>query len=342
MARVFITGANGHIGTHTTREVLKRGHKGVAFVRRTSDLRGLEGLDLDFRYGDIMNFASVQEAIAGCDVVIHLATEYRSWDPDPGKIIDPAVVGARHIFEAARQAGVKRLIYVSSGAAIGYGWSPDEIRTPDDWNTEAKNAYYVGKTDSEREAWRMAKSTGVPMLSFCPTIILGPLDYRITPSNGFIRDLLDGKQMTYIGGSNYGDVRDAAGVLASAVEVGSPGERYIIGGENIPLARLRDLLADLTGIRPGYMQLPRPLVLAIASVTEALGRLTRTEPRFTYGLVHENYARYAYFDCSKTYQTFGYLPRDTREMLEDCIDWLIEIEALQPRTIQRIQTHRSR
>lgn len=341
MARVLITGANGHIGANTTRAVLERGHRVVAFVRRTSDLRGLNGLDLDYRYGDIMRFPSVQDAVGGCDVVIHLATAYRTWDPDPGEIIDPGVVGAGHIFEAARQAGVKRLIYVSSGAAVGYGWNPDEIRTPDDWNTQAENAYYVAKTDSEREAWRMAESTGVPMLSFCPTIILGPLDYRVTPSNGFIRDLLDGKQTTYVGGSNYGDVRDVAGVLASAIEAGTPGERYIVGGENIPLTRLRDLLGDLTGIRPGHMALPRPLVLAVASVTEAVGRLTRTEPLYTRGLVHENYDRYAYFDCSKTYQTFGYLPRDTREMLKDCIDWLIEIEALKPRTVQRIQAYRA-
>ena len=118
MARVFITGANGHIGAHTTREVLKRGHEVVPFVRKTSDQRGLEGLNLDYHYGDIMDPASVEAAVAGCDTVIHLAAVYKVWDSDDRAILDPALIGVRNVFEAGQKAGVRRLIYVSSAASI--------------------------------------------------------------------------------------------------------------------------------------------------------------------------------------------------------------------------------
>ena len=234
MARVFITGANGHIGAHTTREVLKRGHEVVPFVRKTSDLRGLEGLNLDYHYGDIMDPASVEAAVAGCDTVIHLAAVYKVWDSDDRAILDPALIGVRNVFDAGQKAGVRRLIYVSSAASVGSSRNPDDLRTSEDWNDEAENAYYVGKTNSEREAWKLAESSGIPMLSFCPTFVLGPLDYRVTPSNGFIRDLLDGDQTTYPGGINLVHVQDVAFVLASAIERGTPGGRYIVAGTNTP------------------------------------------------------------------------------------------------------------
>ena len=217
MTRVLITGANGHLGANTVRSLLKRGYEVVPFVRRNSDLRGLSDLNLEYRYGDIMDGGSLTEAAQECDIIIHSATVFRMWAKDPNDIIQPALVGTRNVFSAAQQVAIKRVIYTSSVVAVGLSDDPQSLRTSIQWNEDPNGPYNLAKTRSEQEAWRLADEYQIPMIALCPGTMLGPHDYRITPSTELIRDYVNGTGQTFNAGLSYVDVRDAAEVHVLAI-----------------------------------------------------------------------------------------------------------------------------
>ena len=323
--KILVTGANGHIGSHTVRFLLEAGHEVVAFVRETADLRSLEGLDVTFAKGDITDPQSIEEAIEGCDVVVHLAAVYKTWARDPDEILEPAVKGAENMFRAAKKAGVKRVVYTSSMASVGVSRTPTP-RTAAHWNEDARNPYYVAKTESEKKARQLADEYGIEMVVLCPTLVVGPLDYRITPSTELILKMANFQLpylMTYTGGTNLVDVRDVAMVHARAVDHQDvAGKRFIIGSDNVSSREIGILIKALTGTRTIHVPLPRGTMLVILGGMESLMKLVGLRPLVPKSLVHENVGRWAWYDCEPTYETFGYRPRDFRQVVTGCLEWL--------------------
>lgn len=323
--KVLVTGANGHIGAHTVRFLLQAGHQVVAFVRESADLRTLDGLDVAFAYGDITDEASIENAIQGCEVVVHLAAVYKTWAKDPAEIVEPAVKGAENIFQAARKAGVKRVVYTSSMASVGVSKTP-VARTADQWNEDARNPYYVAKTESEKKARELADEVGIELVVLCPTMVVGPLDYRVTPSTELILKMANFQLpylMTYHGGTNLVDVRDVAMVHAKAVDrEGVAGKRFIIGSDNISSRQLGVMIKALTGTNTIHVPLPRGVMLAVLGAMESVMKLFGLRPLVPKSLVHENVGRWAWYDCEPTYQAFDYRPRDFKTVVAGCLEWL--------------------
>ncbi len=328
---VLVTGANGHIGAHVCRLLLEEGHTVIAMVRENSDLRGLEGVDVTLCRGDVMNPDDVMAAAKGAEAIIHLAAVYKTIAKTAEEIVEPAVQGAKNVFAAAAANGIKRVVYTSSVASVGFSYDPNERRTGDDWNNDAHNPYYVAKTQSEKTAQALAKEHGIHLVVICPAIVLGPLDYRVTPSNQLVKDWLNGIGQTYKGGLNLVDVRDVAAAHVAALTKGENGRRYIIGGENIEVGDIGRKLKALTGIKPMHLPTSRGLTLWTAKWVERLCKLFGMKPPFTYDLVYEVAERYAYFDTDETNQTFGLQPRKAEESLKGAIDWLAENGQLKPK-----------
>lgn len=323
--KVLVTGANGHIGAHTVRFLLQAGHEVVAFVRETADLRTLDGLDVTFARGDVTDEASIEKAIQGCEVVVHLAAVYKTWAKDPADIVEPAVKGAENIFQAAKNAGVKRVVYTSSMASVGVSKTP-VARSAQDWNEDARNPYYVAKTESEKKARQLADEAGIELVVLCPTMVVGPLDYRITPSTELILKMANFQLpylMTYHGGTNLVDVRDVAMVHAKAVDQqGVAGKRFIIGSDNISSRQVGVMLKALTGTRTIHVPLPRGLMLGIMGFMESAMKLFGLRPLVPKSLVYENVGRWAWYECESTYQAFDYRPRDFKTLVSGCLEWL--------------------
>jgi dihydroflavonol-4-reductase len=330
MPRVLITGANGHIGANTVRSLLRRGHEVIPFVRPTSDLRGVQGLGLDFRHGDVMDGDSLAAAAEGCDVIVHTAAVYRTWTTDPAEVLEPALVGTRNLFEAARAVGVSRVVYTSSVAAVGAGAHPDDLRSEADWHEDARNPYYVAKTESEREAWHLSEAYGIPMIALCPAMVLGLYDYRITPSTEIILALINGTRTTWNGGFSLVDVRDVAAVHAAAVDGGELGQRYIIGGTNLTVQEIGKLIQQFTGVSPIHLGFGRRFSLLVAGAAGLWGRLTGSKPPFSHSEAYEVVERYSFYDCALTNQVFGLMPRGAQEVVCDCIRWLLYIGRIKP------------
>lgn len=324
MARVLVTGANGHLGANTVRSLLARGYEVVPMVRQGSDLRGLDGLGLSYRYADVLDADAVQAAVQGCDVVIHCAAVYAVWAKDPDEIVKPSIVGTRNVFAAAADASVRRIVYTSSIAAVGYSDAPDKLRTAEDWNEDPQNPYYVAKVRGEQEAIRLAAETGLDTVRLCPASIVGPWDYRITPSMGpMVLDLINGNGVTWKGGTNFVHAADAGEVHARAVDMGEPGGRYVVGGENVDMRRVGELVEKWTGVKPRHLGFGRSVGLALGTALDGLSKVTGRKPQFSRTLAYEHANRWAYFDCSETNRVFEIEPKGADETIRDAIRWLL-------------------
>ena len=283
-----------------------------------------------------MDASSLEQAAFGCDAIIHLAAVYKTIAKTADEIVKPAIEGAKNVFAAANKVGIKRIVYTSSVASIGFSYDPNEIRTGKDWNEDAHNPYYIAKTKSEQAAQALAKEYGIHVVVICPAIVLGPYDYRITPSNQMVMDWVNGKGQTYIGGLNIVDVRDVADAHVAALTKGENYHRYIAGGENIEVKKVGELIKKLTGIKPIHLPTGRKLTLLTAKIVEAVCKLFGATPPFTYDLVYEVAERYAYYDFQDTIDTLEINPKKAEETVRDCIQWLLDNDKIKPSIKQKV------
>lgn len=337
MPRALVTGANGHLGANLVRALLARDYEVVPFVRKTSDLRGLEKLNLKYAYGDVMDAESVMSAAAGCDVIFHCAAVF-SFRKTLEEMMVPAVTGAENVLRAAARHGTKRVIYTSSIMAVGPTQDPSRPRNETDWNTGTRLPYSQAKVHSERHAHAVAQDLNVPLITLCPASVWGPYDYRITPSTKALVDYLNGDGITGLGGYNYVAASDVASAHISAFEKGTPGERYVVGGANISLRDLATITKKLTGNRNRDLPIPRWAMLPIISLNNSASRLFNLKPIISNEEIYEFGGQYGYLDCSKIADAFDYEPQPIETVVEESARWLAHIGALKPATTARIQS----
>jgi len=320
--RALLTGASGHLGANLVRQLLQQGWDVVPFVRVTSSLAGLEGLDVRVRFGDIRDRASLDAAIVGCDVVFHTAAVYRNWAEDAdAEILEPALAGTRNVIEAAAAAGVRRVVHTSSCNTVGFSPDPNQPYTEEHFASGAHVPYVRAKVASERLALELGEQLGVEVVVLNPTGVLGPHDHRITPTTAFVRDVFRGGPVLP-GVQNVVHVEDVARAHVLAADRGQPGERYLVGGENVPSAQFIRHVFDLTGKWPSVLRGPRWLFLVIGWGMELMARLRGGEPALTSAMVRDGHGRSAVFDTSKAREQLGFVARDARTVLEDTLRWL--------------------
>lgn len=283
--KAFVTGATGFLGSHVARVLAQQGAELRLLVRPTSDLRNLEGLNADRVIGDLRNVASIQKALSGCDVLFHVAADYRLWVRDPEEMYRSNVEGTRSLLEAARKQGVRRVVYTSSVATMGFtsdhnGKVADE-QSPvslDDMIGHYKRSKFM----AEQVAFDAAKS-GVDVVVVNPTTPIGERDIKPTPTGRIVVDFLKRKFPAYVEtGLNLVDATECARGHVQALEKGRSGERYILGGENLTLKQILDRLAAITGLKSPTVKLPYFFAFATGVVDEMVtGRLLGREPRAT-------------------------------------------------------------
>lgn len=318
MGKALVTGANGHIGANVVRELVEHGYDVVALVREGSDVRGLEGLAVTIARGDVLDATSVERAIAGCDQVFHLAAPYAVWAKRPEDIIEPAVRGTENVLRAAKAAGVKRVVVTGSCNAVGFttGAPLDETTM----RASAKSPYMRAKLEQERTATRLAKELGLEVVVVLPTTVLGPYDFKKTPTTAPFVDALKGKGPVPFA-MNLVDVRDVATGHRLAMERGRPGERYLIGGENVEIDRMAEWIEKHTGKRPAK-GLPPPWVLRIvATLMEAASAVTGKAPMLTRDVLDDAGGGAPLFDIGKAKRDLGYAPRGGEEVVVATMEW---------------------
>jgi dihydroflavonol-4-reductase len=326
MKPTLVTGANGHVGNNLCRQLVARGERVRAMIRASADPAPLAGVDVEIVRGDIMDPVGTAAAVDGCGRVYHTAAGFLMWAKDPERdIIRPSVDGTRNVVEAAARAGVEKLVYTSSSGTIGHADSPaarwDETRPYPEPHTH----YLRGKIAAEKEAFAVAKRTGLALVSIHPGLILGPRFWKPSESvRQIIQFVNQGAPVYFDGGFSVVDVEDVARGAILAMEKGRSGERYILAGENITVKQLFDTMAELTGLKTPTVKLPVPVLRTMATLLELVSRLTGARPMIDRSQVDEFAGKFAYFDSGKAERELGYTYLPAREVVRRTVAWVVE------------------
>ena len=279
----FVTGATGFVGNHVARGLAEQGASLRLLVRPESNKKNLAGLNADLVNGDLREPASLAKVLAGCEVVFHVAADYRLWVRDPEEMYRANVEGTRAILEAAQKNNVRRVVYTSSVATMGFTSNGQ----PADENSPVSLGNMIGpykrsKYMAEQVAIEAARN-GIDVVIVNPTTPVGERDIKPTPTGRIILDFLEKKFPAYVDtGLNLVDASECARGHIAALEKGRRGERYILGGENLTLKQILDKLAAITGLPSPKIRLPYFVALATGVVDEIItGRIRGREPRAT-------------------------------------------------------------
>jgi len=320
--KAFVTGATGFLGSHVARALADQSADLRLLVRPTSNLKNLEGLKAETATGDLRDATSLEKAIAGCDTVFHVAADYRLWVRDPNQMYRSNVEGTRALLEAARKNGVKRVVYTSSVATIGFRTDGQ----PADEDSPVSLADMIGhykrsKFMAEQLAMEAGRG-GMQVVTVNPTTPIGEQDVKPTPTGRIVVDFLKRKFPAYVEtGLNLVDVRECAKGHVAALEKGRSGERYILGGEDLTLKQILDKLGRITGLPSPTIKLPYFFAFMAGVAGEYItGRLLRGDPRATLDTVRMG-KKMMFASSAKAEKELGWKIVPVDDALRRAADW---------------------
>jgi len=319
--RALVTGATGFVGAAVVRALLAEGWQVRALVRGGSDRRNIASLPVAQAVGDLTDAPSLKPALEGCEAAFHVAADYRLWAPQPRELYRANVDGTGNLLDAARRAGVRRIVYTSSVATIGI---PADGR-PGAEDSQAGLADMIGHYKRSKflaeERAREAAARGVPVVIVNPSTPIGPGDVKPTPTGQIVLDAARGRTPAYVDtGLNIVHVDDVAAGHLLAYHRGRIGERYILGGDDMTLRQILTLIAQLAGRSPPRIRLPHGVVLPVAYVSELYARLTGRPTRVTVEGVRMARKR-MFFSSAKAVHELGYRWRPPSEAFSDALRW---------------------
>ena len=318
----LVTGANGHLGGNVVRALIAQGETVRAGMRDIQNVDNFFHLNCQVVYTEMQDIDAMRKALEGVDILYHVAAVFKHWAKDPiTEIVQPNVKGTEIVLKAAAEANVKKVVYISSVAAVGHdGNYLDE----NSWNTLSNNAYYNSKIKSEQKAWELAKKYNLWMVSVLPSAMIGPHANRLTDTMQFIETIRTNKLLIdphfFF---NFVDVRDVAKGVVAATTKGSSGSRYILANNNSSSLTEIYNAAQSTGINlKAPARLPKWVIYFIALCAELAAKVTgkpaeliRSQVALFYGIRQE-------YEITKARNELGYEPRSPSEALRDVFEYL--------------------
>ena len=319
--RILVTGATGCVGANVVEALLERGHEVRAMQRSTSRLDALDGLAPEMVVGDVLDLDSLRAAMTGCDWVIHAAAISQYWRNGADLIYRVNVEGTRNALRAAQEAGVQRLVYTSSAAALGLPPTPgavlDETST---FNLPPEHFPYGHSKVLAEAAVQEAVRNGLDAVIVNPVPVIGQRDIGFVGGE-FLRAARQGKAVVAPpGGSGVVSARAVGRGHVLAAERGRTGERYLLNGENLRFRDLMATVADVVGARPPWFVIPRPAMRLFAAAVGVANRVHNGPP-----LIDEVQARLSahkiYFDGGKAKRELGFPHVPARAAVEEAWTW---------------------
>lgn len=317
MRLTLVTGASGFLGWHVARLLVERGDRVRALCRLSSKIHELQ---VERVTGDLRDTASLARAVEGCETIYHVAADYRLWSKRPDELYASNVQGTRNLLEAAERAGIERIVYTSTVGCIGIPRDrPGDENTPVSIDDMAGH-YKRSKWLAEQVALEKARA-GLPVVIVNPTAPVGDHDWKPTPTGKIIVDFLRGKLPAFVDtGLNLVDARDTAAGHLLAGERGRPGERYILGCENLSLEEILACIAAIAGKSAPKIKVPYAVAFATGVATTAWANITGKEPIAP--LEGVRMARKKMFvSHEKAQRELGFAPGPVDTALRRAIDW---------------------
>lgn len=316
MSRVLVLGGSGFVGSAMVPELVEAGYEVRCLLRATSDVSRIMSLRWERVQGDIFDPSSLVAAMTGCDAVIHLAG-LSSWDDIDSPAMRPVVVdGTRNVLDAATETGC-RVVFVSSTATINGSANPcvfDETAT---WSVPAEEVpYAAAKRDAERLCLDAA-AHGVDVVIVNPAEVYGPRDVDLITASSLLDFAKSWPVMVTRGGIAVVHVDDVARGIRRALEVGCAGERYILAGENVSIAKLARLTLSCLGMKKPVVKVPNDALIALARLAQRCGAKLPFNPK-----VLPYATRFWFVDASKAERELGVSFRSARAAVSASVDWL--------------------
>ena len=333
--KILVTGAAGFLGSHLTRQLVARGADVRVLLRPSSNNRAIADLPLEYMTGDLRDVASLDRAMAGVQRVFHVAADYRLWSKRSQDIYDSNVGGTKNLLDAAKSVGVEQFVYTSTVATIAVDRPEHPNEFTDTRLEEMVGHYKRSKWLAEKEV-RQAAQHGFPAIVAMPTTPVGPWDWKPTPTGKIILDFLNGKMPGYVEtGLNFVGVEECAAGHILVSEKGIAGERYLLGGENLTLKAMLDMLAEMTGLSAPTLKIPHGVALGVAYAETAFSRLIGREPQIPVEGV--KIAQHTMFvDASRAVRELGFQVGPVSAALGRAVRWYEANGYIAPRRAKKI------
>lgn len=323
----LVTGGTGFVGAHLVRLLTDRGDRVRVLARATSDRRLLDGLDVEWSEGDLMNEESLVRAVDGCRTVYHCAADYRLYARDPKSLYQVNVEGTKALFRACREHEVEKIVYTSSVAALAV---PARGKVSDETDrTEIGSVvgHYKRSKFLAQEVALEAASQGLPVVIVNPSTPVGPGDIKPTATGKIVVDFLNGRMPAYVDtGLNLVPVEDVALGHLLAAEKGEVGRLYILGHLNLSLKDILGMLANITGLPAPRWKIPYPVAWTVGFLdTMVEGRILRREPQVPLEGVRMARKK-MYFDADRARRELDFCPGSVQAALTRAVAWFVEHE----------------
>jgi dihydroflavonol-4-reductase len=317
--KIFVTGGNGFIGSVVVRKLLHAGYEVRCLLRTSSRTERIDSLPVERVLGDVRDADSLRAGMADCQATIHLAG-LSSWgEIDSPDLKDVVEGGTRNILEAANVLPTHRVIFVSSVTAVNGSDRPEVFSEASKFTLDDPELKYaLAKRNAEVQC-RKALSQGVPVVVVNPAEVYGPSDTAFVTAGNLVHFARSNPVLVCSGGTSVAYVDDVAAGIVAALAKGRPGERYILGGENLTIRQLAGLCLQLIGRRPRIVTLPNSLIRRVTRVATTLRLPLPYDAR-----VIPYATRYWFVDGSKAQRDLGVKFRDARSTLAPTIAWLRE------------------
>ncbi|WP_297332946.1 NAD-dependent epimerase/dehydratase family protein [Flavobacterium sp.] len=326
----LVTGANGHLGNNLVRLLLKKGIPVRASVRDITNKAPFEGLDCEVVYADMTDKKSMVRALQDVHTFYAVGAVFKLWAKNPKEeIYDVNVQGTRYMIEAAAEACVQKIVYISSIAALNYTKTP--ITEDNGYNPDRRDMYYNSKSDGEKLAFELAKKLNIELVAVLPSAMIGSTAFKpLSTSYNIIDLILKGKVPVETNiNINWINVKDVAEGCYMAAEKGLNGERYILANEKSISLRettiiAKQLFPNLNIKLP--VSVPKVVLFFVAALMESVSKILGKAPVLTIKDIAMFSGLKQDFDISKARHQLGFNPKAPRQVVEEAMLYLVKMQ----------------
>ena len=319
----LVMGASGFLGSHVTRQLTRRGDDVRVLLRRTSDTRGIDDLDVQRCYGDLFDDDGLRAAMTGVDVLYYCVVDARAWLRDPGALFSTNVEGLRRVLDMAVATGIGKFVFTSTVGTLAAG-TDRPVTEEDEADWTGGGPYIESRRAAEALVLEYARTRGLPAVAMCVSTTYGPGDWQPTPHGGALAMVAAGRFPFYFGYSlEVVGIEDAARAMLLAAEKGRNGERYIISDRFMSSQELHAVAAEAGGVRAPRIGIPLPVLYAGARINDLAARMVNRDlPFATAGMrIVENMGR---LDHSKAVRELGWRPEPVRDSIQRAVQFFAD------------------